>query len=271
MEEMLKSLLTTLGSAMIQYGTKILAALVILIVGLKLIKLLPKVFAKSKGFNKLNPSVQSFAKSATKLALKVILFITVAAIIGIPMTSFITLLGTFGVALGLALQGGLSNVASGIMILIFKPFGVGEFIDNHTDSGTVTEISLFHTVLTTLDNRRVIIPNSKLTSDTVVNYSREPLRRVDMVVSTSYNDDIDKTLTLLKEFVSSHSKVLQDPAPFVRMTEMGASSLNYTIRVWVKAEDYWDTLFDLTEGVKKTFDANDISIPYGQLDVHITK
>lgn len=271
MNDMIQSILTTLGSAMIQYGTKLLVALIVLVIGLKLIKLLPKYFEKSRGFRRMDPSVQSFAKSATKLAFKIVLFITVAAIMGIPMTSFVTLLGTFGVALGLALQGGLSNVASGIMILVFNPFSVGEFIDNHVDSGVVTEITLFHTVLTTTDNRRVIIPNSKLTSETVVNYSRESLRRVDMVVSTSYDDDVDKTLALLNEIVASHSKVLKDPAPFARMTEMAASSLNFTVRVWVKAEDYWDTLFDLTEGVKKAFDANNISIPYGQLDVHITQ
>lgn len=267
--EFVEQLLNSLGGLVITYGLKLLVALIVLTVGLKLIKLFPKCFEKSKGYQRMDPSVQSFANSATKLALKVILFVTVAAIMGIPMTSFITVLGTFGVALGLALQGGLSNVASGIMILIFNPFAVGETIDNHQDSGVVTEITLFHTVVTTFDKRRVIIPNSKLTSETVINLSREPIRRCDMVFSTSYDDDITKTLELLTEIATSHPNVHKDPAPFVRLTEMAASSLNYTVRVWCDAADYWNIKFDITESVKRAFDENNISIPYNQMDVHI--
>ncbi len=269
MREIIEALLASLGNLMITYGLKLLGAIVVLVVGLKLIKLFPKCFENTKGYKRMDPTIQSFTNSATKLALKVILFVTVAAIMGIPMTSFVTVLGTFGVALGLALQGGLSNVASGIMILIFNPFSVGEFIDNHQDSGEVTEITLFHTVLTTLDKKRVIIPNSKLTSETVVNMSREPIRRVDMVFGTSYDDDMSKTVQVLTRVVTQHPKVHQDPAPFIRMGEMAADSLNYTVRVWCNAEDYWDVKFDITESVKKAFDDNNISIPYGQLDVHI--
>lgn len=267
--EFLEQLLNSLGGLVVTYGFKLLAALIVLTVGLKLIKLFPKCFEKAKWYKRMDPSIQSFTNSATKLALKIVLFITVAAIMGIPMTSFITLLGTFGVALGLALQGGLSNVASGIMILIFNPFAVGETIDNHQDSGVVTEITIFHTVVTTFDNRRVIIPNSKLTSETVINLSREPIRRCDMVFSTSYDDDITKTLDILTEIATSHPKVHKEPAPFVRMTEMAASSLNYTVRVWCDAADYWDIKFDVTESVKRAFDENNISIPYNQLDVHV--
>lgn len=269
MREIVETILNSLGNIMVTYGLKLLAALIVLTVGLKLIKLLPRWFGKTKGYKRMDPTIQSFANSAIKLALKIILFITVAAIMGIPMTSFITVLGTFGVALGLALQGGLSNVASGIMILIFNPFSVGEFIDNHQDAGTVTEIALFHTVLTTVDKRRVIIPNSKLTGETVINLSREPVRRLDMMFSASYDDDMATVTKILTEIVENHPKVHKSPEPYIRMSEMAASCLNYTVRVWCDAADYWDIKADVTEEVKRAFDANNISIPYNQLDVHV--
>ena len=253
------------------WGIKLLAAIILLIVGIKLISLLTKWIRKSPKLDKVDSSLRSFLGSFTKIALYIVLVITIAMILGVPATSFITILASCGVAIGLALQGSLSNFAGGIMILLFKPFKVGDYIEASGEAGTVQEISVVYTVLLTPDNKRITIPNGSLTNSVIENYSTEKTRRVDMTFTTSYDCDIDKAKKILTKVATSHPKALKDPEPTIRLSEHADSSLNYTVRIWCKNEDYWDVKFDVTESVKKAFDENGIEIPYPQMDVHISK
>lgn len=250
-------------------GLKLLAAIVLVIVGLKGIKWLRKWIRTSEKLNKIDNSLRSFMISFSSVVLYIVLFITVAVILGIPTTSFITMLASCGVAVGLALQGSLSNFAGGIMILLFKPFKVGDYIDAAGESGTVTEISVVYTELLTVDNKRIIIPNGTITNSVIENYSAENIRRVDFTFNTAYDSDIDKVKKIITEILESHPKALKNPECFVRLSAHNDSALTYTARVWCKTDDYWDVNFDVIESVKKAFDENGIQIPYNQLDVHI--
>lgn len=250
-------------------GLKLLAAIVLVVVGLKGIKWLRKWIRTSEKLNKIDNSLRSFMISFSSVVLYIVLFITVAVILGIPTTSFITMLASCGVAIGLALQGSLSNFAGGIMILLFKPFKVGDYIDAAGESGTVTEISVVYTELLTVDNKRIIIPNGTITNSVIENYSAENIRRVDFTFNTAYDSDIDKVKKIITEILESHTKALKNPECFVRLSAHNDSALTYTARVWCKTDDYWDVNFDVIESVKKAFDENGIQIPYNQLDVHI--
>ncbi len=253
------------------WGIKLLAALFVLIIGLKLIGAFKKWLKTTPKLNKLEPSLRSFLASFSNILLYFVLVITIASILGIPATSFITILASCGVAIGLALQGTLSNFAGGLMLLLFKPFKVGDYVEVAGESGTVAEISVVYTVLLTVDNRRITIPNGSLTNSVIENYSAEETRRVDLTFSTAYDCDIEKTKQVITDVVKAHSLVLSDPAPFVRLSAHGESALTYTVRAWCKTENYWDVNFDLTEQVKEAFDKNGIQIPYPQMDVHVTK
>ncbi len=250
-------------------GTKLLFAVIVLFVGSKLIKIVKKWIKTSKKLDKVDMGVRTFLGSFLGITLYVILFVSIAMILGIPTTSFITALASCGVAIGLALQGALGNLAGGIMILIFKPFKVGDYITTVSSSGTVSNITIMYTVLKTPENKVITIPNGTLTNSVIENYSSSDKRRVDLVFTTAYDCDIDKVREILLAAAKGHAKVLQDPEPFARLTKHGESSLEYTMRVWCNADDYWDVNFDLIEAVKKEFDANGISIPYPQVDVHI--
>lgn len=256
-------------------GTDILlhffAGLLLLFIGLKISKKIVKVIDKSKKLRKIEPSVRTFLRSAITVVLYAAVISSTAIIWGIPTTSFMTVFASAGVAVGLALQGSLSNLAGGIMILLFKPFKVGDFIEGASCAGVVQEITVMYTKLLTTDNKVVVIPNGTLTNSNVTDYSTMPLRRVDLNISASYNDDIDKVKSVILETVNAHELALKDPEPFVRLFAHKESSLDFTVRVWVKSEDYWTVYFDLTEGIKKAFDANKISIPFNQLDVTIKK
>ena len=267
----MEKLLEKLNELWVDAGLKLIYVIVILFVGSKLIKMLTKLIKKGKGFNKLDKSVASFLLSFIKATLYIILIITIAGIIGIPSTSIITLLGSCGVAIGLALQGGLSNIAGGLIILMFKPFKVGDFIDTHTDSGTVKSISIFYTTLITPDNRIVPIPNGNLANSPLVNYSKEKDRRLDISVDVSYDNDIDIVLKTLKGVINKEKRVNKDKDIFVRLTNYKESSIEYTVRVWVDKDDFWNVKFDLLENIKREFDKENITIPYNQLDVHIEK
>lgn len=250
-------------------GIKILVALVVLFVGSRLIKFVKKWIKTSPKFATVDVGARTFLSSFLGIALNIFLFISIAMILGIPTTSFITALASCGVAIGLALQGALSNLAGGIMLLVFKPFKVNDYIVTTTASGTVSSVSIMYTTLKTPDNKVITIPNGNLTNSVIENYSVSEERRVDFVFTTDYSCDIEKVKTILIDTVKKHEKVLLDPAPFARLSNHGESSLEYTVRVWCKAEDYWDVKFDLTEEVKKAFDENSISIPYPQMDIHI--
>lgn len=255
----------------VDLGFRLLGFILIITIGLKLIKMLTKAIQKSKGMNRVDKSASTFIISFLSITLKVFLFITAFAYVGIPMTSMIALLGSAGVAIGLALQGGLSNIAGGIMLLLFRPFKVGDYITNHTEEGTVEEITIFYTVLRTIDNKKIVLPNGALSNESLINFSSYPKRRLDIDFSVGYDSNIDKVIEVIKEQAEKEEKVLKEDEIFVRLTNHGDNALVFTIRVWVKQEDYWNTKFNLLENVKRAFDKNKITIPYPQLDVHMQK
>ncbi|MBE7028788.1 MAG: mechanosensitive ion channel [Clostridia bacterium] len=250
-------------------GLKIIAAVIILFVGSKLIKFIKKWIKTSSKLEKIDMGVRTFLGSFLGITLYAILFITIAMVLGIPTTSFVTALASCGVAIGLALQGALGNLAGGLMILIFKPFKVGDYIDTSSTSGTVTNITIMYTVLTTPDNKVITVPNGILTNSVIENYSASDERRVDLTFATGYECDIEKVKEILLSVANKNEKVIKEPVPFARLVRHGDNSLEYTLRVWCKASDYWDVNFDLIETVKKEFDLNNISIPYPQMDIHI--
>jgi small conductance mechanosensitive channel len=250
-------------------GLKILLAIAVLVIGLLLIKYLVKFIVKSKGFNKIDKTVQTFIKSALSITLKILLIISVIGILGVPLTSIIAVLASAGLAIGLALQGALSNFAGGIMILVFRPFKVGDFVDNGTHMGTVDSITIFYTRLLTIDNKLITIPNSTMTTASITNFSAKELRRVDFKFTASYKNDVEKVKRILIEIAESHPLVLKDQPIMSRLFSHGTNSLEYILRVWCQAPDYWTIYFDINEKVKKEFDAQGIEIPFTQMDVHI--
>ena len=264
-----QSFLSLLVQFATSFGIKLLAAIIIIAVGLKLTSWLTKLIRTSAKLGKLDTSLRSFLASFIKIALYIVLIITVAMILGIPVTSFITVLASCGVAIGLALQGSLSNFAGGLMILFFKPFKVGDYIEAQGEAGTVKEISVVYTELLTPDGKRITVPNGALTNSTIKNYSAEALRRVDLSFSVAYDSSDEAVKDIIGTAIRSHPNALLDPEPFVRLSAHGDSALVYTARVWCKNEDYWTVYFDLIENVKTAFDQNNISIPYPQMDVHI--
>ena len=251
------------------WGIKLLGAIVVLVVALKLISVIKKFIKKSSKLDKVDPGVRSFLGSFVSIALYALLVIVIAGMIGIPATSFITILASCGVAVGLALQGSLSNFAGGLMILIFKPFQVGDYIETCGESGTVAEISVVYTVILTIDNKRITLPNGTLTNSVIKNYTAENLRRVDLNIDTSYNNDIEQVKAVITKLAEEHPLALAEPAPQIRVKAHSSSSLTYVVRVWCKTENYWALYFDLMEGIKNTFDENGIQIPYPQMDVHV--
>ena len=248
-----------------------IVALIILVIGFKLVNFLIKRIKKGKIFNKLEKTTGSFLASIFSVLLKSIVIITCAGELGIPMTSIITLIGSVGLALGLALQGGLSNIAGGVMIMIFKPFRIGDFIDNGNLSGTVKEINIFHTVLSTYDNKMIVIPNGNLSNSVVINYSRYPERLLDIPVTVDYNSNLENVKNVLTNIANNCQYRIDNKEILIALKEHADSSLIYTFRIWVKNSDYWKAKFELLEEIKKEFDINNISIPYPQLDVHLDK
>ena len=250
---------------------KLVGAILILTIGFSIAKMIVKFFTRSKLFGKLDPGVGSFIKSFLSIAVKIIVLITVAAVVGIPMASFITILGSVAVAVGLALQGSLSNIAGGLLILLNKPFVVGDFISVNGFDGSVTDIGLFYTKLSTTDNRKVVLPNSVVSSNALINVTEQKTRRVDMDITVDYGSDVEKVKSILLNLANNHSLVLKDPAPMARLSAHGDSALVFVYRVWCNKENYWDVRFDLLESVKAEFDKEGISIPFPQLDVHLDK
>jgi len=246
-------------------------AIIILIIGFKVVNVLLKAIKKGRGFNKLEKTAQSFLISILGILLKSVVIITCAGELGIPMTSIITLIGSVGLALGLALQGGLSNIAGGVLIMIFKPFKVGDFIDNGTNSGTVREINIFHTVMSTYDNKMIAIPNGNLSNSVVVNYSKYPERLLDIPVSVDYKSDLENVKKVLNDIAEKCKYRLKDKEVLIALKAHSESSLDLTFRIWVKNSDYWKARFEILEDIKMEFDKNNISIPFPQLDVHVSK
>jgi len=264
-KDVLKFLVDTATSL----GIRLLTAGIVLLIGIRCIKSFLKWLKTAKRFEKLDEGVHTFLLSFSKIGLYLVLVITTAMVLGIPATSFITVLASCGVAIGLALQGSLSNFAGGLMILLFKPFVVGDFINVAGFSGTVESINIFYTVLVTPDNQRITLPNSTVSGSAITDVSAFDTRRVDFKFSVSYSTDIDKAREIMLGAAKAHSLVLGDPAPVVMLSEHADSAIVFTMRVWTETANYWTVNFDILEAVKKEFDKNGIEIPFNQLDVHV--
>jgi len=270
-EEFFSNLGAWLTNFAMSFGTKLIGAILVLVIGLKLVKWIIKLIRKTEKFKTVDPGAESFILSFLGIALRLIVILTAAAIIGVPMTNFITILGSAGLAIGLAMQGSLSNLAGGLMILIFRPFRVGDFIDATGVSGTVKEITILYTILDTPDNIRIVVPNGSLSNATVKNYSVNDTRRVDLEFGVSYKSDLKQVVSLLQEMGEGHELVLKENDVFVKIASYDESQITLKLRVWVNASDYWTVYFDLINKAKEVFDANNIEIPFPQLDIHINK
>ena len=268
--EKFQEIIERLYTLAVRYGLKFILAILVLVVGLIVIRAITRSMVKLMKKREVNPSLIPFLRSLTNILLKVMLVISVMGMVGIQMTSFIAVLGAAGLAVGLALQGTLQNFAGGVIILLFKPYEVGHFIDAQGFMGTVKEIQIFTTVLLTPDNRKVIIPNSPIATGSITNFSAMPTRRIDFSFGIGYSDDIDKAKAILLKMAEEDERVIKEENPPAVMVEaLADSSVNLKLRVWLKSEDYWNVFFDYTEGAKKKFDAAGISIPFPQRDVHV--
>ncbi len=256
----------------IEYGPKLIGAILVWIIGSIVVKTITNTFVKILDKRNTDPSLKPFLKSLVNALLKIMLVISVLTMLGIEMTSFIAILGAAGLAVGMALSGTLQNFAGGVMILIFKPFKVGDFIDAQGYSGTVNEIQIFNTILKTPDNKTIIIPNGGLSTSSMVNYSVEKHRRVDFTFGIGYGDSTEKATEVLHKIIAEDKRILKTPAePFVAVSGLGDSSVNFAVRVWVEAPNYWDVYFEMNTKVYNTFNAEGLSIPYPQMDVHVHK
>lgn len=251
------------------YGLKVLGALVTLVIGLTLIKWALKAIDSVMISGKVDNFLRPFLRSLIGTLFKVMLGISIMTMLGIEMTSFIAILAAVGLAVGMALSGTLQNFAGGVMILLFKPFKVGDYIDAQGYSGTVKEIQIFITRLTTSDNKTILIPNGGLSNGAVINYSAEASKRIQWVFGIGYSDDLKQAKGLIKNLLEADSRVLKDPAIFIGLGELADSSVNLTVRVWVNAADYWDVFFDTNEKVYNEFNASGINIPFLRMDVHV--
>lgn len=260
----------TIVTLLLSYGPKLVLALATFFVGWWFIGVLTKALENKLQNNRIvDQSLKSFLRTLINALLKTILVISVAGMIGVEMTSFIAVLGAAGLAIGMALSGTLQNFAGGIIILLFKPFKVGDFITAQGQSGTVHEIQIFNTILKSPDNKTIIIPNSPLSSGTMINFSTEATRRVEWTFGISYDDNIDQAKEIIKRLVTNDSRVLQEPALFIAVSELADSSVNFVVRAWTESANFWGVYFDIIEAVKKTFDAEGVSIPFPQRDVHM--
>ena len=247
----------------------LIGAIIVLFVGVWICRLIRKFVRRLMVARSVDITIQNFVNELLRWVLYIILFLTVIQKVGVPVSSFLGALAAAGVAIGLALQGSLSNFAGGIMLLILKPFRIGDSIEVKGHLGTVERIGMFYTTIIKFGNERVIIPNGPLFSDNIINYSQNPTRRDNIIVGIGYGSDLKKAKEILYSLTQSCPTALQDPAPVVYVNELADSSVNFTVRVWSKTEHYWDTHFYLIEQIKLTFDKEGIEIPFPQRDVHI--
>ena len=267
----MKYILEKLGQFFTNNQTTIIQFLGVLIIGFIIIKVIIKMMNRFKIFRRLDETVVSILKGIVVFFIYAIYLITLLSILGVPMTTFVAILSAMGLAVALALQGNLSNFAGAIMILTFKPFKVGDFIDSQGTMGTVKEIQLFFTHLLTPDNRKVIIPNSELVNARVTNFTSEARRRIDLIFGVSYDSDIEYVKTLILEIIHNNEMILSDPEAVVRLANHNSSSLDYDVKVWVEKDNYWAVRYDLHEQIKTSFDEHNISIPFPQRDIHLIK
>jgi len=255
----------------VTYAPKLVGAILVWIIGGWIIKGLVKGFGKMLEKSKTDESLKPFLKSIINAALRVMLVISVLTMIGIEMTSFIAILGAAGLAIGMALSGTLQNFAGGVVILVIKPFKVGDVIETQGYIGTVKTIQIFHTTLTTADNKTIILPNGSLSSSSLINYSTEENRRVDWTFCIGYGDDINIARNILNELCQKEERILEEPLPFIAVSALADNSVNFTVRAWVKASDLWDVHFAMNEKVYNEFNKEGLNIPFPQMDIHIHK
>lgn len=251
------------------YAPRVLLALFTLIIGLWIVNRLVNLMVRGMEARRVEATLAGFLRNLANIGLKALLLLSVASMIGIETTSFIAVLAAAGLAIGLALQGSLANFAGGVLILLFRPFKVGEVIDAQGFLGSVKEIQIFHTIIKTFDNRTIIVPNGALSNDNITNLSREETRRAEWTFGVSYDDDIRKVKDIILEQIKTDERVLAEPAPTVVLAEFGDNSVNFMARAWVKADDLWPVVWETNERVKEAFDAAGISIPFPQRDVHL--
>lgn len=265
----LEKWLKNVGEQAFYFLIRLVAAGLLLFIGSKFIKFLMNRFKRSKLYQKMDPGLASFMASGSRIVLYIILILMCFGVLGIETASFLALFTSGGVAIGLAFQGAVTNLAGGVMILLFHPFRVGDYIETTEIAGTVNAISVLYTVVLTPDNKRVTVPNGSLTNAAITNYSAEGQRRVELTFSVSYDCDIDKVKQILLSVAENDPKALKDPAPLARLKTQSTSSLDFVLRVWCAPENYWDLYFDLNENVKKALDEAGMEIPFPQMDVHM--
>lgn len=253
----------------LDFAWKLAGAILVYIVGKFIVGMVGKSVTKLMNRSSMDETVKKFLGQIVGVTLTIVLWIVVLSTLGFNPESLLVVLGGASLAVGLALKDNLSNLAGGVSMLILKPFKVGDFVDSGGVSGTVEEIKIFHTSLKTPTNERILVPNGAIASSTIKNFSAFETRRLDMVFGIGYDDDIDKAKSVLESIIKADARILADPAPAILLSELGDSSVNFTIRLWVNGSDFWPTRFDFIESVKKEFDKNNISIPYPQRDIHV--
>ena len=251
------------------YSLKLVAAILVLVIGKWLARKITNVIRKLLEKQQIDVTLVNFLENIIYYTLLIVVVIAAAGQLGINTTSFLTIVGAAGLAIGLALKDSLSNFASGVMLILFRPFRVGDVVNAAGVTGKVETISMFTTIMNTPDNQKIIVPNSAITSGTITNITANETRRVDLVIGIGYEDDISRAKDILARIIEEDERILSDPAPTIAVSELADSSVNFVVRPWVKTADYWNVYFDLTEKIKKTFDAEGISIPYPQTDVHL--
>lgn len=253
------------------YGLKVLAALATLIIGAIIAKIIRNSVRKLLDARGVDPIIGAFTTNLAYMALMAFVVVSALGVLGVNTASFAAVIAAAGLAIGLALQGSLSNFAAGFLLIIFRPFKKGDFVEAGGTAGVVQEIQVFTTIFNTPDNKRIIVPNGAIMSGNITNFSTLPTRRVDWVFGVSYSDDIDKVKATIKRVIEADERIHKDPAPAIVLSALADSSVNFTVRAWVDAPNYWPTFFAINEKMKKTFDAEDISIPFPQRDVHLFK
>jgi small conductance mechanosensitive channel len=271
MEIDVEKTMTMMTDLVMVYGVKLLLAIVIYIVGKWLANTVADVLEKGMAAKKIDSTVSRFTRNICYYVLFAVVIVAVLGQLGIQTTSFVAIIGAAGLAIGLALQGSLANFAAGVLLILFRPFKAGDFVEAGGTSGVVKEISIFSTILTTGDNKLVIVANNAIMSSNITNYSALPERRVDMVVGVSYDADLSLVKQTLHELVNAEERILKDPAVTIAVAELADSSVNLVLRPWVKSADYWGVKFDLTEAIKIRFDELNIGIPYPQMDLHVNQ
>jgi small conductance mechanosensitive channel len=267
--ENLNGLADMASGYILTYGLRLLGAVIALIIGFWLVKRFGKILNNLLEKRNIEPSLSSFLRSFISIALKALVIISVLSMVGIEMTSFIAILGAAGLAVGLALSGTLQNFAGGVILLLLKPFKVGDFIEAQGFMGTVSEIQIFNTILRTPDNKVIIIPNGPLATNSLTNFSTMPTRRVDWVFGIAYGDSFPKAKSVLLKLLENDPRIMKDPEPFIVLSKLNDSSVDLTVRVWVNTADYWAVFFELQEKVYDTFAREGINIPFPQMDVHL--